>query len=216
MRCGGADSPSRRSVRGPRLESRSGLWNERQTPRAGGRLLEREAASDDEDPKALACYGVYLPTNEKESSSNEDASEETESDMLLRFVEGRPVSEVTTTFLEGVCSGGGLRATRRERHRRLGPRVGPGLLAHQSQRPKRDPPAQRAGEGRGRGAHSCLPAALEKPVAQSDRAEVAPRQACHLPAGGNADSRGCDRTRSCVFRLQKSRAHFQADRLKLH
>jgi hypothetical protein len=25
------------------------------------RLVEREAASDDEDPKALACYGVYLP-----------------------------------------------------------------------------------------------------------------------------------------------------------
>ena len=25
------------------------------------RLVEREADSDDEEPKALACYGVYLP-----------------------------------------------------------------------------------------------------------------------------------------------------------
>ena len=72
-------------------------------------LVEREADSDDEAPKALACYGVYLPTNEKENSANEDASnedasnEEDDSDMSLRFVEGRPVSEVTTTFLEWGC-----------------------------------------------------------------------------------------------------------------
>jgi hypothetical protein len=58
------------------------------------RLVEREADSDEEDPKALACYGVYIP---------ESAEEEAESEMLLRFVEGRPVSEVTTTFLEWVC-----------------------------------------------------------------------------------------------------------------
>jgi hypothetical protein len=56
------------------------------------RLIEREADSDEEAPKALACYGVYLP----ESATPE-------SDMLLRFVEGRPVSDVTTTFLEWVC-----------------------------------------------------------------------------------------------------------------
>lgn len=67
------------------------------------RLVEREADSEDEAPKALACYGVYLPTNEEESSSHEAASKKNESDMLLRFVEGRPVSEVTTTFLEWVC-----------------------------------------------------------------------------------------------------------------
>jgi hypothetical protein len=51
------------------------------------RLIEREADSDEEAPKALACYGVYLP----EAATSE-------SDMLLRFVEGRPVSDVTTTF----------------------------------------------------------------------------------------------------------------------
>jgi hypothetical protein len=67
------------------------------------RLVERKADSDDEAPKAQACYGVYLPTNEKENSSNEDASKNDESEMLLRFVEVGPVSEVTTTFLEWVC-----------------------------------------------------------------------------------------------------------------
>jgi hypothetical protein len=56
------------------------------------RLIEREADSDEEAPKALACYGVYLPE-----------ATMPESDMLLRFVEGRPVSDVTTTFLEWVC-----------------------------------------------------------------------------------------------------------------
>jgi hypothetical protein len=56
------------------------------------RLVERKAAPGDEDPKALACYGAYLPR-----------SKPTESDMLLRFVEGRPVSGVTTVFLEWVC-----------------------------------------------------------------------------------------------------------------
>jgi hypothetical protein len=82
------------------------------------RLVEREADSDEEDPKALACYGVYVPeSGAEEESSGKGASagesapaeegapaeEEAESDMLLRFVEGRPVSEVTTTFLEWVC-----------------------------------------------------------------------------------------------------------------
>ena len=52
-------------------------------------LIEREAYSDEEALKALACYGVYLP----ESSTPK-------SDMLLRFVEGHPVSDATTTFLE--------------------------------------------------------------------------------------------------------------------
>jgi hypothetical protein len=74
------------------------------------RLVEREADSDDEDPKALACYGVYLPMASIEEENSEDdpakeraKEEKTEPNMLLRFVEGRPVSEVTTTFLEWVC-----------------------------------------------------------------------------------------------------------------
>jgi hypothetical protein len=44
----------------------------------------RAAARDDPDPKALACYGLWLPAGER---------------MLLRFVDGRPVSAVTCAFL---------------------------------------------------------------------------------------------------------------------
>lgn len=76
------------------------------------RLVEREAVPDEETPKALACYGVYLPEQETEETKAEKTKAEktkaentdsTEPDMLLRFVKGRPVSEVTTTFLEWVC-----------------------------------------------------------------------------------------------------------------
>ena len=53
-------------------------------------LLERlrldlhAADRTDPDPKALACYGLGLPARERR---------------LLRFVEGRPVSQVTEDFL---------------------------------------------------------------------------------------------------------------------
>lgn len=57
--------------------------------RAGERLrLEMHAAArDDPDPKALACYGLWLPAL--------PAGER----MLLRFVDGRPVSAVSCAFL---------------------------------------------------------------------------------------------------------------------
>jgi len=48
------------------------------------RLVEQTVATDDPDPTALACFGLYLP------QANE---------VLLRFVDGRPVSGVTTQFL---------------------------------------------------------------------------------------------------------------------
>jgi len=52
------------------------------------RLLERAVAKDDPDPKALACYGVLFPkTNE----------------VWLRFLDGRPISAVTTAFLHWCC-----------------------------------------------------------------------------------------------------------------
>jgi hypothetical protein len=54
-------------------------------------LPEGEKAS--KVPKALACYGLYLPDRPDK-----------ESRMLLRFVEGRPVSCVTCLFLQWVCS----------------------------------------------------------------------------------------------------------------
>jgi DDE superfamily endonuclease len=52
------------------------------------RLLERAAPRDDPDPKALCCYGLFRTDTEQ---------------MLLRFVEGRPVSQVTEEFLAWVC-----------------------------------------------------------------------------------------------------------------
>lgn len=48
------------------------------------RLEMHTAARDDPDPKARACYGLWLPTGER---------------MLLRFVDGPPVSAVTCAFL---------------------------------------------------------------------------------------------------------------------
>jgi len=57
------------------------------------RLVERTPATDQDAPKALACYGACLAK-----------SKLTESELLLlRFVEGRPVSDVTTTFLDWLC-----------------------------------------------------------------------------------------------------------------
>jgi transposase len=52
------------------------------------RLLQRETDKEDPDPKALSCYGLLRADTEE---------------MLLRFVEGRPVSQVTEDFLAWVC-----------------------------------------------------------------------------------------------------------------
>jgi DDE superfamily endonuclease len=52
------------------------------------RLKEVEAGKDDPDPKALACYGVLRADT---------------GGMMIRFVEGRPVSQVTEDFLGWAC-----------------------------------------------------------------------------------------------------------------
>jgi transposase len=52
------------------------------------RLVEQSVAKDDPDPKAISCYGLYVPEFEK---------------TWLRFVDGRPVSGVTTRFLQWCC-----------------------------------------------------------------------------------------------------------------
>lgn len=54
-------------------------------PHSPLRLFAKEADPKDPDPVALACYGVLRADNQQ---------------MLLRFVEGRPVSHVTTQFLQ--------------------------------------------------------------------------------------------------------------------
>jgi hypothetical protein len=52
------------------------------------RLLQRSVAKDDPDPKAVSCYGLYLPEFDQ---------------TWLRFVDGRPVSSITTQFLSWSC-----------------------------------------------------------------------------------------------------------------
>jgi len=53
------------------------------------RLVEKQRVQDDPDRQAVACYGCYLPTDNQ---------------MLLRFVDGRPISAVTRTFLAWLAS----------------------------------------------------------------------------------------------------------------
>jgi DDE superfamily endonuclease len=47
-----------------------------------------QVGKDDPDPKALSCYGLFRTDTRQ---------------MLLRFVDGRPVSQVTEDFLAWVC-----------------------------------------------------------------------------------------------------------------
>jgi transposase len=56
------------------------------------RLRELERAKDDPDPKALACYGLLVRRRPQHADQ-----------MLLRFVDGRPVSAVTIDFLIWCC-----------------------------------------------------------------------------------------------------------------
>lgn len=49
------------------------------------RLIQQSVAKDDPDPKAISCYGLYVP--------------EFGGQTWLRFVDGRPVSSITTQFL---------------------------------------------------------------------------------------------------------------------
>ncbi len=59
------------------------------------RLVEQSVAKDDPDPKALACYGLLVRTAQPDGGWAEHA--------WLRFVDGRPVSALTTEFLAWCC-----------------------------------------------------------------------------------------------------------------
>jgi len=48
------------------------------------RLVQQSVAKDDPDPKAISCYGLYVPELDR---------------TWLRFVDGRPVSGITARFL---------------------------------------------------------------------------------------------------------------------
>jgi hypothetical protein len=60
------------------------------------RLIEKEAIKGDSDPKALAAYGMLIRTTR-------EADGHTRERTWLRLVEGRPVSSITTQFLEYSC-----------------------------------------------------------------------------------------------------------------
>jgi transposase len=59
------------------------------------RLVEQRVARDDPDPKALACYGLLVRQGDDARTHNEQ--------MVLRFVDGRPMSAMTTQFLGWCC-----------------------------------------------------------------------------------------------------------------
>jgi transposase len=59
------------------------------------RLVEQRVLDTDPDPKALASYGILLRLTQPDGGSSNE--------VWLRFVDGRPVSSVTTRFLEWVC-----------------------------------------------------------------------------------------------------------------
>jgi DDE superfamily endonuclease len=73
----------------PRLHA----WQDMEQP---VRLVEQTWQKDDPDPKALACYGVLWQQG--------PATDPIRKQMSLRFVTGRPVSAITTQFLEWCCT----------------------------------------------------------------------------------------------------------------
>jgi transposase len=73
----------------PRLHA----WQSEDQP---ARLVEQTGKKGDPDPKALACYGVLW----QEGMWDDPVRDE----MWLRFVTGRPVSDLTTQFLDWCCT----------------------------------------------------------------------------------------------------------------
>jgi transposase len=68
-------------------------WSE---PDESLRLVEQVKQADDADPKALACYGLLVRWMTEGCAAQEQA--------WLRFVAGRPVSAITTQFLDWCCT----------------------------------------------------------------------------------------------------------------
>lgn len=67
-------------------------WSEAGKPL---RLIEQTKQKDDPDRKALACYGLLARWIVSKTQMHEQ--------MLLRFVDGRPVSAITIQFLAWCC-----------------------------------------------------------------------------------------------------------------
>jgi len=83
--------PGRGVVESLCLASHARLAGRRSSPASAGADLEK----GDPDPKALACYGILWQRG--------PAEEPIRNQMSLRFVTGRPVSDITTQFLQWGC-----------------------------------------------------------------------------------------------------------------
>lgn len=59
------------------------------------RLVEQDKEKSDTEPNALACYGMLVRSWMKDGEEQEKA--------LLRFVDGRPISAISTQYLEWAC-----------------------------------------------------------------------------------------------------------------
>jgi hypothetical protein len=69
-------------------------WSDPDQP---ARVADQDLPKDDPDPAALACYGLLL--RHLPHPAAPDAEQ-----MWLRFVDGRPVSGITTQFLDWCCT----------------------------------------------------------------------------------------------------------------
>ena len=68
-------------------------WQDQEEPL---RFVEQQWQKADPDAKALACYGVLWQRGPADAPMRDR--------MSLRFVDGRPVSDITTQFLAGCCT----------------------------------------------------------------------------------------------------------------
>ncbi len=59
------------------------------------RLVQQSVPKNDPDPKALACYGLLVRFPSPQGRPHEE--------VWLRFVDGHPVGQLTTAFLEWSC-----------------------------------------------------------------------------------------------------------------
>ena len=154
------------------------------------------ADPDDPEPKALACYGLWLPGPER---------------MLLRFVAGRPVSGVTCAFLAWVAerlAAEGVRVLALVWDNapwHVSREVRTWIRDHnrQAKRERRLPPPG-------------LPPAEQKPVAQPDRAQMGARQAGRRRARAQAHRQGAPATAVQPLPLPPPAAARTAGCLKLH
>jgi hypothetical protein len=123
------------------------------------RLIQQSLAKDDPEPKAVCCYGLYLPQI---------------GDTWLRFVDGRPISSITTRFLEWSSARSSKLLARRSWSPHLGQRFLARLQRGQTVARKTQPQSQ--GERR-RGEDRELSSAQTESVAERHRAQVGTRQA---------------------------------------